>query len=193
LSSITRRRTLFLLGAFAIVALALGIAYRVRPRGGSGRPEWILLVRHAEQAVGEGDVPLSAAGRERVLALIAALRDVGVDAIYSTGPRRNQETARAVAEALGLLVTVQGGEAGSRERLGELRERLRSGRHAGERVLLVEHSDTIPVLLRGLGIESPPERAGYSELYLVPLPAAGGPPSVVILHFGAPEPPRPEH
>jgi hypothetical protein len=68
----------------------------------------------------------------------------------------------------------------------ELAQRLRGGRHAGQTVLCVEHSNTIPMLLERLGVTGAPESAEYSQLFVVTFPEGG--PRMLVLRYGAPEP-----
>lgn len=81
----------------------------------------IYLVRHGEtdwnasgRWQGQADVPLNPNGRAQALALGAALRETDVRAIASSDLARASETARIVAEGLGL--GVDHFDAGLRER-----------------------------------------------------------------------------
>jgi len=69
-------------------------------------PTRVILVRHAEKAGDEGDVPLTDAGRQRAALLADMLGESGVDAVYSTHWKRNTQTAAPLARAAGLDVTV---------------------------------------------------------------------------------------
>ncbi len=73
----------------------------------------LLLARHGEtdwnrelRFQGHADPPLNDVGRRQALELAAAVSDERVAAVYSSDLRRAHETARIVAEALGLEVTV---------------------------------------------------------------------------------------
>jgi probable phosphoglycerate mutase len=72
----------------------------------------VLLARHGETEwnrtgrwQGHADPPLNAAGRRQAETLAAQLAGGGVAAIYSSDLRRAAETARIVADRLGLAVT----------------------------------------------------------------------------------------
>jgi len=112
----------------------------------------VFVVRHAERAdAGSGqmqmqtDPPLSPAGEERAAKLAAMLKDAGVQAIFVTEYRRTLDTARPLAAKLGLELKKNAAS----DTDGLLRE-LR-GRHAGEIVLVVGHSNTLPALIKMLG------------------------------------------
>jgi hypothetical protein len=64
-----------------------------------------ILVRHAERGAGL-DPPLNAEGMERAQSLLAALRENGVTAIYTTDLIRNRDTVQPLADALGLTVNL---------------------------------------------------------------------------------------
>jgi alpha-ribazole phosphatase len=66
----------------------------------------LVLIRHAEpdesvrgRSYGSLDVPLSAAGRQQAEALVQALEDVEIDAIFTSPLRRAHETAAPLATA----------------------------------------------------------------------------------------------
>lgn len=171
----TRRRFLgraAALGAGASLGL-IGGARADEPPG----PLWLYLVRHAEK--GEGNDPeLTEAGRARAEQLAAILRDVSLGAVYSTSPRRTQLTAAPVAKAHGLEVTTYQPRKGALT--GELLQR--SGA-----VLVVGHSNTIPALLRELGIDpGTDELPGYDDLWLLAR-GPGGQNKLLAqhLHYGA--------
>ena len=104
----------------------------------------VLLVRHADREPGEDR--LSAAGLARALTLARLLlRDARISAIYQTQYGRTQETAAPVAAGFGLTpieVDARDSEAVARD----IREH-----RAGETVLVVGHSNTVPDVVAALG------------------------------------------
>ena len=112
----------------------------------------VFLVRHAETAAagaGERDPELSAAGRERAERLADLLKDAGITAVCATEFRRTQATATPTARMAGVEVTVVPGAAGSASVAAWLRE-PRAGA-----ALVVGHSNTLPEILRALGVPTP--------------------------------------
>lgn len=128
----------------------LGLCLMAAPMVAVAAPDTVLvLVRHAEKANdGTRDPVLTEAGRRRADALVAHVADRPLAAVYATPYRRTQLTAWPVARAHGLAITVR--PAG--EPADSLAEILRT-RHAGQQVMVVGHSNTLPALARALGVE----------------------------------------
>lgn len=152
----------------------------------------VLLVRHAEKASSEEDPPLTPAGRQRAEALIPVAQSAGVRAIYTTRLRRTGETAQPLAALLGLPLTVldvipSGGQAKAVEQARELLTR-----HRGETVLVVGHSNTLPLLVEALaGLPIPPiSESEYDRLIVVVVPPSG-PARLIQSRYGAPSAPTP--
>ena len=114
----------------------------------------IILVRHAERPPGSpsDDPSLTDAGQARARRLAAALAKAEIDAIFTTRFRRTQETAKPVADLLRLTAIV---ESDPEQLIAQLRT------HAGETVLVVGHSDTIPDVIAAFG--GPPVTIGEDE------------------------------
>ena len=141
-------------------------------------PRAILLVRHAERAdagaPAEKDPGLSAAGRTRAEALGKELRDARITAIYTSEFKRTQETAAPLAESLGVKV-----EAVPAKESAALLAKLKSG---DGNVLVVGHSNTLPEIIKALGIAAPVTigENDYDDLFVVVL---GEPPQCIHLHY----------
>ena len=156
--------------------------------GGSGMPALVVLVRHAEKAASStGDPPLTKAGRERARALVVALKDTAIDAIITSEAKRTRETAEPLAQARGLTPTVVSRDTGGRpDHAAAVAAEVR--RHAGGVVVVVGHSDTVPLIIEALGGPRFPEISSgeFSNLFLlVPGPAGA---RLVRAHYGAPDP-----
>ena len=96
-----RRRRIQVIIIYTAIAICLAWFFE------SQATTTIIFVRHADKAAETSDDPgLSAAGEQRVAELTRQLVDAdvvaGVDAIYATPFKRAQETARPIADALGL-------------------------------------------------------------------------------------------
>ncbi len=146
----------------------------------------VILVRHAEQdyASDDRDPILSAAGEARAEELVRVLREVKIDAIYSTPLHRTRDTAKPVAQLLGLEVT----ETPVQRPFGEYMADLIRERHAGETVLVVSHSNTVPAIINALG-GGPLDDLNhdeYDDLFVVTLSAEGT--TVTRLKYGIPTP-----
>ena len=146
----------------------------------------IILVRHAEKATEPvNDPPLSPLGETRALALVDAVRSAGVQVIYSTPWKRTQQTAAPASRRLGIPVTTFDVTPGA-QGYGELYAAELLSKHPGKVVLVVGHSNTVPAILRGLGVVDAPAITDgeYDNLYIGTVPASGTP-RVVRAKFGA--------
>lgn len=146
----------------------------------------VIIVRHAEQDYDsdERDPILSAAGEARAEELVRVLSEVEIHAIYSTPLHRTRDTAKPVAQRLGLEVT----ETPVQRPFGEYMADLIRERHAGETVLVVSHSNTVPAIINALG-GGPLEDLNldeYDDLFVVSL--SGGQTTVTRLKYGMPTP-----
>jgi len=149
----------------------------------------VIVVRHAERAaVPGGDPPISAAGEARALALRDALHDAGVTAIVTTQYRRTGQTAAPLAREAGLTAeqVVVDHEGDIARHAREVAE-LVATRHAGQTVLVVGHSNTVPAIVGALGVPgvAPISDEEFDRLYVVQLPATGSA-RLIRARFGAP-------
>lgn len=156
--------TIVVLAIAAAVLLAVGtILFRT--------PHAIVLVRHAERADSSRDTALSTAGQARATRLADALDKLGVRTIYVTEYKRTQQTAQPLAERLGLTPVVV-----AANNPASLLRKLKRG-HNRDTALVVGHSDTLPALIKQLGVKEPVEipPGEFNHLYIV-----------VTHRFGAP-------
>jgi broad specificity phosphatase PhoE len=135
----------------------------------------VVIVRHAEKAANGGNDPdLSSAGRARAEALARILKDSGITAIFTSEFKRTQETAAPTAASTHVTPTMVAAKdtAALVARLHQL----------NGNALVVGHGDTIPNIIKALGINSSiniPD-ADYSELFIVIL---GDKPELFRLHY----------
>ena len=135
----------------------------------------VFLVRHAEKAATGGNDPdLSAAGQERAEALARMLKDAEITAIFTTEFKRTQETAAPTAKELHVSPTVI-----PANQIPALVEKLRGLKGNG---LVVGHGNTIPDLLKALGIETPVKISenDYSDLFVITMVDK---PQLLRLHY----------
>ena len=150
----------------------------------------IIIVRHAERQTGQGDDGLSETGRQRAERLAALLRDAAVTHVFVSDRRRTLETAQPVARARQLSATriaipVQGrGKAGPSELQVRATLAAISRLPRSAVVLVVGHSDTVPMFLTRLGYARAPAipDTEFDNLFVV-TPRATQPPAVVRLRF----------
>jgi broad specificity phosphatase PhoE len=157
-----------------------------------GKVTTVFLVRHAEKADVPGqDPPLSEAGRLRAEALARLLQSAGVKGIYTSQFLRTRQTAEPLAKRLGvtassvpLSVKTSNQREVSDESVRELTRKVEA--HAGEAVLIVGHSNSIPEVIRMLGGDTVPkiDESKFDDLFVVTV-YAGGRAKVVHLRYGS--------
>jgi broad specificity phosphatase PhoE len=138
----------------------------------------VFVVRHAERAdagmaAATKDPDLSEIGRARAQSLAALLKDARVTGIYVSEFKRTRQTAEPLA-ALNKIEPVVLGE----KDLAQLAARLK----AGGNVLIVGHSNTVPAILKALGVTEPVTigDAEFDNLFVV---TGGAAPSLVRLRY----------
>jgi phosphohistidine phosphatase SixA len=136
---------------FTLVTAAHAALFAPDGAGGSANDSCtvVVAVRHAEKANGD-DPSLTEAGHARAKALADALAHAHVQAILVSPTKRAQETAAPTAAHAKVEPTVVPMEGGSDAHVAALIKAVRA--EAGKTVLVVGHSNTIPPLLRGLGL-----------------------------------------
>jgi broad specificity phosphatase PhoE len=148
----------------------------------------VVLVRHAEQAVGTtGDPDLSPAGERRAALLGRFLADSltgrPVDHLYSADTRRAQQTAASVANQFKLPINLLA----SSDWAG-LANRLRRD-HRGETVVVVGYASTMPGLLNQLSASHHAlETDDHGSVYVVVIPSPGQPRTVRLRYGDLPLP-----
>lgn len=138
----------------------------------------IVVVRHAEKADQSADPVLSAEGTARAAALAKALRALDVKAVYVTQYQRTSLTAVPLLAASSLKAIEVHSDA-----TPELVARMKK-EHPADVVLTVGHSNSVPRILKLLGVTETVELtdADYDNLFIV-VPAASGPPTLLRLKY----------
>jgi len=165
-----------------ILAIALFVCATVPSavNGGtntSERPTTLLVVRHADRQ--GSDDALSPAGlqRARDLAWVGGL--AGVNAIYRSDTRRTMLTAEPLAKAAAITPVVY-----PARDVDQLIRRILD-EHCGETVLVVGHSNTVPLIVAAAGGPASPDlpEDRYDDLFVVTI--FRGKASVAHLRYGA--------
>lgn len=165
------------------IAIAIGLAWFFE----SQATTTIIFVRHADKsAEPAADPGLSEAGVRRVQELTRQLVDAdvvaGIDAVYATPTRRAQETARPVADRLNLPI-----ETYDKADTETVLERILEN-HKGKIILVVAHSDTLPVLIANLGASKVVPAIAeneYDNIYIIAIPWFGKT-KTIRLRYGEP-------
>jgi broad specificity phosphatase PhoE len=135
----------------------------------------VFIVRHAEKASIAGEDPdLSVQGQKRADALAHILKDSQITSVFVTEFKRTQETGAPTARGAHVTPTVV-----PANDIGALVEKLRA---LNGNALVVGHGNTIPDLLKALGIVTPvsiPED-DYTEIFAVLVIDA---PQLLRLHY----------
>jgi broad specificity phosphatase PhoE len=135
----------------------------------------VFIVRHAEKAsTGGKDPDLSVQGQKHANALAHILKDSQITSVFVTEFKRTQETAAPAARVTYVSPTVI-----RANDIGALVEKLRA---LNGNALVVGHGNTIPDLLKALGIVTPisiPED-DYTEIFVV---SVGDAPQLLRLHY----------
>jgi broad specificity phosphatase PhoE len=145
--------------------------------GSAAAQQALFIVRHAEKVDQSKDPHLSESGQARASALAALLAQSGAAAVYTTEYQRTTETAKPLADRLGL--PIQHVPAADTSRLvAELK-----ARHPQDIVVVVGHSNTVPEILRLYGASiSPIADDDFGNVFVV-VPKPGGPALVLRLRY----------
>jgi len=172
----------------AVLATACLPASNAVAQGSSSAASLVILVRHADKAPSPADDPgLTPAGLERAHPSNRSARRA-VSTIITTQYRRTRETAQPLADQQ--RITPEIVSVGSPAELGlhiaALVATVR--RHAGETIVVVGHSNTIPPLIAALGGPSVTDicEASYGRLFI--LASALDSARLVEARYGAPDP-----
>lgn len=124
----------------------------------------IILVRHAEKMKDQKDPNLTDEGKQRAVKLKDILSTIPLNSIYSTDYNRTQQTAKPTSIAKKIEITSYNPRA-----LNEFGNMLLQTKK-GEKILVVGHSNTTPVLLNYFMKENVVEsisESDYENLYII--------------------------
>lgn len=169
--------------ACATLALLLGSA------AAQAQASTVILVRHAEKAAKPAeDPPLTNDGQARARDLAAAIADAHVSTVIATQFARTQATAKPVADAVGKTTVIVPATADPKAHADSVAAKVRAA-PAGSAVLVVGHSNTIPLIIASLGGPKMQELcdAEYANLFVLEM-AGGGSPRLIRAHYGVSDP-----
>ncbi|MCB0640759.1 MAG: histidine phosphatase family protein [Phaeodactylibacter sp.] len=145
----------------------------------------IFFVRHAEKTGSGLTDTLSTAGFERAEKLAFILQDVHLDAVYATEYLRTQQTGAATASDQGLSVTQYTASSDAAVIEAFLDQVLDD--HSGGNVLIVGHSNTVPLLVNAL-LNNPTfstiAESEFSNLFVLDVLNKGPQVKLKHLHYG---------
>jgi broad specificity phosphatase PhoE len=124
----------------------------------------VILIRHGERndpSPANPDPHLNNAGKARARKLIHVIGQSAIKAIYNSHFVRSRETAKPLATYLGLSPIVM-------DEPLQIKSDILSN-HAGQTVLVIGHSDTVPDLINRLGAGSGPaiDDSEFDNLFVV--------------------------
>jgi broad specificity phosphatase PhoE len=147
----------------------------------------IFLVRHGETVAPKGTDarPLSEAGQRRAALLATLLKDAGIKVIFTSDLERTIKTAEPLAQGLRIepkalsQLNVQFKQSDVDAFVSFLRTE-----HRDDIVLLVGHSNTVPVLLKALGhpVEIKIPETEFDNLFVL-TPNGQGSPTLLRLRY----------
>lgn len=114
----------------------------------------VFLVRHAEKADQSADPVLSEAGQTRAQALADRLSDSSIDLILTSPLQRTRLTATPTAEVGDLQPQAISLEGGTGAHVADVVARIKA-QPKDAIVLVVGHSNTVPLIARALGQATP--------------------------------------
>lgn len=163
---------------------ALALAGALAVCAAPAAAQTVVLVRHAEKVDDSADPALSDAGQARAEALAAALAGAGPTHVFTSPLQRTRLTAAPAAAAHGVTIQPIGFEDGGAAHVAAVAAQVRAA-PADAVVLVVGHSNTVPLIARALGHEAAdmPE-CEYDRLIVLDLD--GDRTTAVVGRYGAP-------
>jgi 2,3-bisphosphoglycerate-dependent phosphoglycerate mutase len=136
----------------------------------------IILMRHAEKDTSAGNAsmsmsanpPLSEAGHARTRSLANILREVPIDAIYTTQYIRTRETVQQITRDRNIELNIIPVQQDVSSHANDVVRAILTS-NIGQTVLVVGHSNTIPVIISALGIAESVsiDDDEYDDLFIV--------------------------
>ena len=153
---------------------------------GSAMAQTVILVRHAEKVDASEDPLLSAEGEARANALAVALSASDLTHIFVTPLQRTRMTADLTARAQAITPEVVSLDGGTEAHVRRIDQRIRA-LPTDAIVLVVGHSNTIPLIADALGEIGPAAMADceYDRMTVISVRNSIDSPAI-IARYGAP-------
>lgn len=156
------------------------------------KPITVFLIRHAEREnEPRQDPPLKKEGVARSQELARLLSNAGIKAIFTSQFNRTKQTAEPLATKLGLTATpftLKSNPSNPREIAAESTAEVTNKilERAGESVLVIGHSNSIPDVIKMLGGDVVPtiDERKFDDIFIVTVYAKGKA-RVVQMKYGA--------
>lgn len=146
----------------------------------SSSPTTVYLVRHGEKVLQPktDDPDLTDKGQRRAEALARVLRDAKITSIHATEYKRTKNTVAPLAKLLKMEVE----QLSSKDSAAIAKHVLE--KHDGQAVVIAGHSNTIPEIIKALGVQEPVVMTDedYDGLHVVI--HDGGKVTLLRLHYG---------
>lgn len=152
---------------------------------GSAMAQTVILVRHAEKVDASADPVLSEAGQARAAALAAVLADAHPGFIFTSPLQRTRLTAGPTAEFHSVTIDAVGFEGGTPAHVAAVAARVRALPDDAV-VLVVGHSNTIPLIARALGYTAAADMADCEYDRLTVLDLSEEHAAAVVGRYGTP-------
>ena len=159
-----KTKRLILLGSL-LIFMGLLSACETMLHSRPGTTTTVIMIRHADRTPSGSE--LTPRGRKNAKALVAAIGDMKIDAIYSPDMVRNLDTVKPLAKHLAIKVTKVSDEPNTHDIAITF-----TGEQSGKTVLWVGNTTNIPGIYYALGGkgESPVE---YGDLFILTVPDKG--------------------
>jgi broad specificity phosphatase PhoE len=165
------------------LAIMAAVAAGMALAAGAASAQTVVLVRHAEKADASRDPVLSEAGTRRARALAELFGVTRPDLAIVSPMRRTRLTAEPTVPPFGVPLITVSLDGGVDAHVAAV---ISAARDAGPEalVLIVGHSNTVPLIARALGVESAdmPE-CEYDRMTRIDL--NGPAPTAVVTRYGA--------
>ena len=170
----------------ALIGLFL-LAGHVKGQGGDFDKKTIIyLVRHAEKDTGKNPI-LTTKGMQRTGMLMRTLADKHISRIYVTQYRRSQLTADSFSRMMHIDTVHYTADTTGNDLVSKINEK----KDWGKSILVIGHSNTIPTLVRKLGVayyivKELPETE-FDNLFMITYKKHN--PALTVTKYGAPSAP----